>query len=439
MSSNVKSTAAEIACRVVDAEVSFRARRLVQPLVLSTGSIVAVTEAQAAVTIETCSGLRATGRGCIYLSDLWAWPDPAVPHETRVQVLVELTERIATELPKFAGAQFVHPLQFGLELHEWTTHQPAQFNIPALAQAMCGSPFDAAVHDAMGIALGRSAMDIYDQDLAIPAADSYFPSGGAIAAIRRLLQPWRRELTAWWIVNKTDPLPAALADPWRRYGHHSFKLKITGRDNAADVDRTVEVYRASRELGIAEPSLTIDSNEANPDADSVLDYLDRLERADLSAYGALAYIEQPTARDIVQSPFDWRAVAAHKPVLLDEGLTDLSVLPIAREQGWSGLALKTCKGHSILLVTAAWAHAHGMLLSLQDLTNPGISMIHGAIVGARLPTINGAELNSPQFTPEANAELLPQLRDLVEPQGGLHHLPAAAPIGLGSQLATTVR
>jgi L-alanine-DL-glutamate epimerase-like enolase superfamily enzyme len=304
---------------------------------------------------------------------------------------------------------------------------------------MCASPFDAAVHDAVGIAFGRSALDIYDQDHAIPAADAYFLSGGAITAVRGLLQPWRREITAWWIVNKTDLLPNALAEPWRRHGYQSFKLKITGRDNAADVDRTVAVYGAARELGIAKPSLTIDSNEANPDAASVMDYLQRLEHEDRDAYEALDYIEQPTARDIRESPFDWRPVATRKPVLLDEGLTDLSVLPLALEQGWSGLALKTCKGHSMLLVTAAWAHAHGMLISLQDLTNPGISMLHSAIVGARLPTINGAELNSPQFTPEANAELLPQLRELVEPRGGFHRLPAEAPMGLGSQLATPKR
>ncbi len=428
MSMSARKAESEVACRVI------------QPLVLSTGSIEAVTEAQAVVTIETRSGVRATGRGCIYLSDLWAWPDPTVPHEARVRVLSELTLRVAAELPHIPTEQFVHPLQFGLELHDWTAHQAlAPFEIPSLARSMCASPFDAGVHDAVGIALGRSALDIYDQDHAIPAADVHFPSGGAVAAIRRLLDPWRRELTAWWIVNKTDQLPNALAEPWRRRGYYSFKLKITGRDNAADVDRTVAVYRAARELGIAQPNLTIDSNEANSDAASVLDYLDRLEHMDRGAYQALHYIEQPTARDIGESPYDWRTVAARKPVLLDEGLTDLAVLPLALEQGWSGLALKTCKGHSMLLVTAAWARAHGMLISLQDLTNPGISMLHGAIIGARLPTINGAELNSPQFTPEANAELLPQLRELVEPRGGFHRLPDEAPIGLGSQLATPER
>ena len=96
--------------------------------------------------------------------------------------------------------------------------------------------------------------------------------------------------------------------------------------------------------------------------------------------------------------------------------------------------MKTCKGHSMLLVTAAWAHSHGMPLSLQDLTNPGIALIHGALVGAHLPTINGAELNSPQFTPNANADYLPRLSRLFRPREGLHYLPVEVPIGLGSKI-----
>ena len=66
----------------------------------------------------------------------------------------------------------------------------------------------------------------------------------------------------------------------------------------------------------------------------------------------------------------------------------------------------------MLLTAAAWAHSRGLLLSLQDLTNPGMALIHGALVGSHLPTINGAELNSPQFTPAANVDYIPRLSGL---------------------------
>jgi hypothetical protein len=198
------------------------------------------------------------------------------------------------------------------------------------------------------------------------------------------------------------------------------------------VDRTVEVYRKALECGVNAPRLTIDSNEANPSAGSVLDYIERLEAADPRAYAALEYVEQPTSRDIRQHAYDWRPIAQRKPVLLDEGLTELGMLEEAFRQGYSGLALKTCKGHSLLLVSAAWALRKRMLISIQDLTNPGIALIHAALLGSHLPTINGAELNSPQYTPAANEEFLPRLRELFEPREGMHGLPRTVPHGLGS-------
>jgi hypothetical protein len=149
---------------------------------------------------------------------------------------------------------------------------------------------------------------------------------------------------------------------------------------------------------------------------------------------ALDYLEQPTSRDIRAHAFDWRAVAARKPVMLDEGLVDLGLMEVARKQGYSGFALKTCKWHSMLLTAAAWARQHRMAISLQDLTNPGIALIHAALTGAHLPTINGAELNSPQFTPAANAEFALRLPGLFEPRRGVHRLPAEVPVGLGSAM-----
>jgi len=121
--------------------------------------------------------------------------------------------------------------------------------------------------------------------------------------------------------------------------------------------------------------------------------------------------------------------------MLDEGLTSLSLLPLVRDQNWTGFALKTCKGHSFTLVAAAWARQNGLALSLQDLTNPGYSAIHSFLLGARLDTLNGVELNSPQYTPAANEPWLPQLSGLFEPREGKHRLENLEPAGLGSDLA----
>ncbi|MFV0338054.1 MAG: hypothetical protein ACK5LK_07415, partial [Chthoniobacterales bacterium] len=53
-----------------------------------------------------------------------------------------------------------------------------------LGRAVCASPFDAAIHDAVGQALQNSAFHFYDKEDEIPSADCYFPNKGAVAAIR---------------------------------------------------------------------------------------------------------------------------------------------------------------------------------------------------------------------------------------------------------------
>lgn len=420
--------------RILDADVSFKSQRLITPLQLSSGVIDSLTEATVSVTVES-DGRRATGRGCVYLSDLWAWPDDSLMHADRDAVLRRLCEMIALELPKQFQREQWHPLELGLRIHELTCDGLSIVPSPSvLARAMCGSPFDAAIHDGAGIALGRSAFSLYDARAVIPSADRFFPQSGACQAVAEVIQRPSSELPAWYIVGKDDSLDSTLKPAIQKCRYYCFKLKLTGRDNRADVQRTTEVYRAAKSCGVSAPRLTVDSNEANPSAESVLEYLEQLQAADGEAYDALEYLEQPTSRDIRQNAFDWRQVAALKPVMLDEGLTDLDLLDEARRQGYSGLALKTCKGHSMLLATAAWARQHQMLISLQDLTNPGLALIHGALVGSFLPTINGAELNSPQFTPSANAPFVLRAPDLFEPQDGVHRLPQTVPFGLGSSM-----
>lgn len=423
--------------RLLDARVEFFDRPFRNPLQLSSGLITEVTEARVAVRVSV-KGREAEGRGSIYLSDLWAWPDPALSHAQRDAVLRSFTTSIATQLPSLCGDEPEHPLELGLRLHhhlEKISLFPKETaSLPSLARAMCGSPFDAALHDAVGIALQQSAFDFYRDPLPIPSADNYFKTKSVCQAISRTLQRPRPSLDAWWLVSIKDDLEKDVR-PWvRDRGYRCFKLKILAKDAAADAARTAEVYRAVKSWGVAHPRLSVDSNEGNPDVASVLDYLQRLRAIDEGAYAALEYLEQPTGRDITLHVHDWRPVTRLKPVLLDEGLTRLDLFKQTLDQGWSGFALKTCKGHSFALVAAAWAKEQGLIHALQDLTNPGFSAIHAALFAAYIPMLNGIELNSPQYTPAANAEWLPRLSGLLEPREGLHKLPQLPALGLGSLL-----
>ena len=62
------------------------------------------------------------------------------------------------------------------------------------------------------------------------------------------------------------------------------------------------------------------------------------------------------------------------PVVIDESLLDLESLLLARDMGYTGVALKACKGQTQSLLMAAAAQKYGMFLCVQDLTCPGASL-----------------------------------------------------------------
>jgi L-alanine-DL-glutamate epimerase-like enolase superfamily enzyme len=411
-------------------------------MVMSMGSIHVITQADVRIRAVT-NGRESEGAGCIYLSDLWAWPGSGLSHEIRDAAMRGYCQYLASCLPTITD-DAAHPLALGLRLHEAViagTPHPAADELkapdhssavpPQLARIVCASPFDAAIHDAAGRALGTSAFNLYAESQPIPQADGYFLQGACRAIQAVLNHPPRTASMAWWIVGKNDDLQKDLQPVVEQFGCFAFKLKIMGQDAHTDARRTVEVAHAARHWGLQHLVLSIDSNEANPDVASVLDYLAQLKRLDQRTYADLLMIEQPTARDIGAHPYDWRAVAVQTPVFLDEGLVSLKTLALAKEQGWSGFALKTCKGHSFTLIAAAWAFQRGLLLSLQDLTNPGLAAVHAGLLAAYMPTINGVELNSQQFTPQANDGWRDQYPDLFTPRDGQLRLPPASLVGLG--------
>src|SRR5437879_11807900 len=70
--------------------------------------------------------------------------------------------------------------------------------------------------------------------------------------------------------------------------------------------------------------------------------------------------------------------------------------------GYTGAALKACKGQTQALLMAAAAQKYQMFLCVQDLTCPGASLIHSAGLAAHVPGVAAIEANSRQFVPAAN-------------------------------------
>ncbi len=83
--------------------------------------------------------------------------------------------------------------------------------------------------------------------------------------------------------------------------------------------------------------------------------------------------------------------------------TGLDMLLLAREMGYTGVALKACKGQSQALLMAAAGQIHKMFRCVQDLTCPGASLIQSAGLAAHVPGVAGIEANAREYVPAANA------------------------------------
>lgn len=175
-----------------------------------------------------------------------------------------------------------------------------------------------------------------------------------------------------------DGLPETLEEVCAAYGHTWFKLKVGG-DIAADIER-LSAIAAVLDRGPAYRS-TLDGNEQYDDVDAVIALwrkireTPRLERlAD-----SVAFIEQPIKRQAALTR-DVTALAAHKPVIIDESDDALDVFPRARDLGYAGISSKTCKGFYKSLLNAArvarWNAVGGQhMMSAEDLTTQaGISV-----------------------------------------------------------------
>src|SRR5262249_13163180 len=140
-----------------------------------------------------------------------------------------------------------------------------------------------------------------------------------------------------------DGLPESLEEVVARYGHRWFKLKVAG-DACADVerlaaiaavlDRSVDPYRA-----------TLDGNAQYADARGVLDLWQRVKTEPRLRRLAesVVFIEQPIARHAALAE-GVAALAAEKPVIIDESDDSLEAFPRARALGYTGVSSKSCKG-----------------------------------------------------------------------------------------------
>lgn len=381
------------------------------------------------VDVETRDGRRGQGLGSMPLGNAWAWPaDAAAPQQT-LAAMMEFGNHLVTAAE---GCQCVgHPLDLTRELAQG--HAAAAIDVtraahltepmPRLAQLVASSPLEAAIHDAFGKALGRNSYNLLGPEWVAADLSHYLsPDFAGEYLDRYTLRRPKARLPLYHLVGALDPLtkadvhapvgdglPETLAEWIAADGLTHLKIKLAGDDLSWDVDRVIAVEAvaapAQQERGSTDWNYSLDFNEKCQSVQYVLDFLSQLEARSPAAFRRVQYIEQPTHRDLRAHPENrMHAAARIKPVVIDESLIDLESLTLCRELGYTGVALKACKGHSEALLMGAAAQKYGMFLCVQDLTCPGRSFLHSASLAARMPTVAAIEGNARQYCPGGNRD-----------------------------------
>jgi len=377
--------------------------------------------------VETRSGRRARGLGSMPMGNIWAWPSRRLAAQQTLEAMVELGHRLARLAGDYEG--WGHPLEITADLARSYAPTAAEViraaslaeQMPRLAQLVAASPTEAAIHDAYGKALGQNSYNLLgpeyvNRDLAAYLNDDF---RGEYLDRYTLRKP-KPTMPLYHLVGALDPLtdadiserigdglPETLGEWIAADGLTHLKIKLAGDDLKWDVQRVAAVERVAVEAqaarGCRQWFYSADFNEKCQSVDYVLDFLARLRELAPAALDRLQYIEQPTHRDLKAHPENRMHRAAEiKPVVIDESLVDFESLLLARELGYSGVALKACKGHSEALLMGAAAQKYEMFLCVQDLTCPGASFLHSASLAARIPTVAAIEGNARQYCPEGN-------------------------------------
>jgi L-alanine-DL-glutamate epimerase-like enolase superfamily enzyme len=411
--------------RIVEVAHEFEEFRYRTPYQFGGRTVDRVTLLNVNCRVRTGAGVEAWGFGSMTLGNAWAFP--AASQEAGLGAMVALAGELRTLTA--ACDDNGHPIDLFRVLEPAYLKAAADISraralpvpIPKLCTLVVASPFDAAVHDAYGKAFGRSCYETYGREFM--SRDLSHDLGSAfkgeyldryIPAKPQAVMPVFHSvgasdpLEAADVLNRIDDgLPNTLEEWIPRDGLIRFKIKLNGGNLDADFERVVRIDRIVNRIqparGVKDWKYILDFNEGCPNVGYLLEFMRKVREATPTGFDRILYIEQPTARDLQKDRANVMHEASRlRPIVADEALTDLESLLLAREMGYTGAALKACKGQTHAVLLAAAAQKFGMFLCVQDLTCPGASLIHSAGIAARVPGNAGIEANARQFVPSAN-------------------------------------
>ncbi|HMD86520.1 MAG TPA: enolase C-terminal domain-like protein [Terriglobia bacterium] len=377
--------------------------------------------------VSSPGGKTAKGFGEMPLANTWSFPSRVLSYDATQGAMQTLAKRISTLTGSYK--EYGHPIDLNWALEpqylqaaqEITRESKLAEPIPKLCTLVTASAFDAAVHDAYGKLHGLNCYHTYgpefmNHDLSYYVGPEYkgeYPD-------KYILKEPKPRMPLYHLVSAIDPLvdsdikhrvndglPETLPE-WINYnGLTHFKIKLDGDDLQWDSERVLSVDRVATETetkrGVAGWVYSLDFNERCPNVQYLVDFLHLVEKKSPGGFARIQYVEQPTARDLDSHRQNVMFEAAKlKPVVIDESLTDLHALLLSREMGYTGAALKACKGQSTMMILTPVMEKNKMFLCVQDLTCPGASLIQSASLAAHVPGVKAIEANSRQYVPAAN-------------------------------------
>lgn len=445
--------------RILDVAVEFEPVPFRAPLKFGGRVVEHTFLINARVDVETRDRHIATGFGSMPVGNVWAWPSPSVEppqSEAAMKAYAVKFGELFADYPDHG-----HPLEIqfnvGAEFHHQARKVSEKLGIdeplPELAQLVATSPIDAAVHDAFGRVHKANSFNLLSEKYCNEDLSHFLDEQfqGEYLDQYTLREP-TPTLPLYHLVGALDPLtdadaterpdddlPVTLGEWIAADGLTHLKIKLSGDNLDWDIDRVLAIEKVALETQAARGCdawfYSCDFNEKCESAEYVIEFLNKVKASSQAAYDRIQYIEQPTSRDLeTASAAKMHEVAKLKPVVIDEALVDYESLLKCRELGYSGVALKACKGQTESLLAAAAAQKFGMFLCVQDLTCPGASFLHSSSLAAHIPGIAAIEGNARQYCPGPNKKWSKYYGDMFNITDGTVASKRLSETGLGYHL-----
>jgi L-alanine-DL-glutamate epimerase-like enolase superfamily enzyme len=424
--------------RIDEVSYSYEDFRYRTPIKFGGVALDRVTVLNVEIAVRTLSGKRCRGFGSMPLGNVWSFPSKTLTYDQTVGAMKDVVEKIATITR--GCTETAHPIDLTWALEQEYIKAAADIilpspptplpqgergeskeKIPILCTLVCASSFDAALHDAFGKVHGLNCYHTYGPDFMSHDVGHYLGEDFKGESLDQYVSKTpKAKMPLYHLIGALDPLeekdiakrindglPETLGEWIRADGLTHLKIKLNGDNLAWDVERVVGVDRVAAETqqqrGVAKWFYSLDFNEKCPNVAYLLEFLKQVKARRPDGFERVQYIEQPTARDLKANRQNVMHEASKiRPVVIDESLIDLESILIAREMGYTGAALKACKGQTQSLLMAAAAQKYGMFLCVQDLTCVGASLIHSAGLAAHIPGVAAIESNGRQYCPAAN-------------------------------------